>query len=277
MLVGVADPDPITDDNGRRVSFPALPGVAGDLDWYEHVIKSTAQGRLRDFDRRDTPDRTLKKELEDAITAMATSMAPNDLFILVFAGHGYQLPVDPKVHWGSDYEGALNDAQNGLDEILVVSGGKYIRDDFFAELWANRATWNRSMLIIIDSCCSDTVPIGLAPANLHVPGIEPLISPVEIDADFRVNAPAILVISASEAGEVAYNNVVRGRDRGVLSSMLERAWIDEGQPSSYEAWFARAATYVHQGWQQNPHVRFVGPGRLLFADARPFHASGGSA
>jgi hypothetical protein len=104
----------------------------------------------------------------DAITAAAKAMAPGDIFVMTYSGHGGQVP---------DFNGdeALERGDDFTDETLCLFDGQLIDDELYA-LWSAFPADTR-VLVISDCCHSGSNVKARRIADMLAAGVTPDTTP----------------------------------------------------------------------------------------------------
>ena len=145
LLIGV--PGPVTFvAQGRDYSFGPLAGVTNDIQWFQTFLHERL-GPEAEMRTLTTPAETTVRALSKALTSAVAGCTDGSLLVIVFSGHGFQLPDESQ------------DELDRLDEALVASDGPLL-DDFFGRLWASNPRKFR-VVEFIDSCSADSAGIAL--------------------------------------------------------------------------------------------------------------------
>ncbi len=243
LLIGVPGPVSFV-AQGRDYSFGPLSGVLNDIQWFETFL-SEQLGPDAEIRTLTTPEETTVRALSDALTSAVAGCADGSLLVIVFSGHGFQLPDQS------------HDELDHLDEALVASDGPLL-DDFFGRLWASNPGRFR-VVQFIDSCSADSVGIALHYDDSPQPVVE------------KVGLwPARIQFAAAMADESAAEFPSGAGTRGLLSWALQSAWGSAANRGSYLDWFRAASVIVrNRGPLQHPRIRYLGPDAVQLSE-RPF-------
>lgn len=199
------------------------------------------------------PRDTTAKNINDQLDHHVGQLQPGDTFILMLDGHGYQVP---------DTDG---DDRDGWDEVFIASDGKPVLDDEFAARW-NSLGPDVRIVGLVDTCSADTSGLNFAhPATL-------LAAPtLSVTVQTREGASR-LFLSASLQEMEAYETVVTGQQRGVLSAAITDVWsLTKGARGSYKTLFGYAQQLAAQyDRRQIPRARFIGPALAPIENLAPF-------
>lgn len=240
VLIGVEAPQPVL-HLGVRHCFKPLLGVRNDIHWYEQMLEAGIESTstlpawqqltmLRLVEPEDTTAPHIKKTLLDSVRRVPSG----GLFVLVLAGHGFQIPAP---------EGS--DEKDGLDEAFAASDGDLVLDDFFGDMW-KELNPTATAIAFVDTCHADELGVGL--------GFAPPPPKTWLDS-----GPSRIFFSASEEWEQAIEEKKGGVTRGVMSRALEDAWLNvDGARDTYESLFNAAASIVGLETGQTARTRYVG-------------------
>lgn len=253
VLIGVANPEPTTLPD-RVVTWPALQGVEADLRAVGAMLREAAHPLPSlSIVTLLNPDDTTAQNINKRLDHYVGQLQAGDTFILLLDGHGYHVP---------DSDG---DDGDGWDEVFIASDGVPILDDEFASRW-NRVPEGVTIIGLVDTCFADSSGLFIEhPAeNLPTPSLS-------VAVRTRKGASRFF-FSASLQKQEAFETVVGGAYRGVLSASLTDVWhLTDGARKSYSTLFGfaqlLAAFYDHR---QTTSARFVGPALEPIADLPPF-------
>lgn len=253
VLIGVEAPQPVV-HKGMRHCFEPLSGVRNDIQWYEQMLEAGIEPNstlpawqrvtiVRLIEPEETTACLIKETLIDSVQRVPA----HGLFVLVLAGHGFQIPAPD----GSE-------EADKLDEAFAASDGELVLDDFFADLWGELDP-TATAVVFVDTCHAD---------ELVALGFAPLPPKIWIDS-----GPSRIFFSASEEWETAIESEKDGVSRGVMSRSLEEAWLrSDGGRESYGSLFSAAALIAGLETGQTARTRYVGRDEGLL-DRPPFSRS----
>lgn len=240
VLIGVEAPQPVVHLDTVHC-FKPLHGVRNDIHWYEKMLEdgieptSTLPVRQRVTILRLTePEQTTAGKIKKTLLDSVRRIPPRGLFVLVLAGHGFQIPAPEN-----------STEKDGLDEAFAASDGDLVLDDFFGDMWMELDP-TATAVAFVDTCHAAGIPPGL--------GFAPPAPEIWLDS-----GPSRIFFSASEEWEQAIEDKRDGVDRGVMSRALENAWRQtDGARNSYQKLFDETALTVGFNTGQTARTRYVG-------------------
>lgn len=217
-----------------------------------------------------------RSALKKALVAAAEAMAPGDIFMLSYSGHGGQLP---------DLNG---DEPDGQDETWCLWDGEWVDDELYAAL--GRFAKGVRILVFSDSCHSGSVvkerlyrerPLARAAANsalyrampldvaartfhLNRAFYEPILRDAEVAKSKAAVKASVLLISGCQDNQFSAD----GAFNGLFTGTLLQVWNGGKFKGSYSRF--HRAILDRMPPDQSPNYFTVGIRSRAFERQKPF-------
>ena len=205
-----------------------------------------------------------------AIKRAATTLKPNDLFIITYSGHGGQLP---------DING---DEEDGLDETWCLFDGELV-DDELSDLWSTFQSGTR-IFVLSDSCHSGTMTREVRIREEVKNKLGEKVMPSEIasstyyhnkefydkiltnvkDVDSQNIKASVKLISGCQDNQSSYDGPFNGQFTGAL----KRIWNGGKFNGNYFQFYKQIISLMPSN--QTPKYYNIGAPNLTFDNQKPF-------
>jgi hypothetical protein len=169
LVVGVNACPRYTNDDG--IAFPTLGGAEVGADQIAHLLQhrfNFPEGNIRVLKGERADYETIKAEF----VAVAKAARPADQFVFYFAGHGTQLPDDPRCLPPFDEADGWDEALCPSDALRRFKGHNLIVDDELAGWLA--AVPARQITVVLDCCHAGTAVKGDPGDNIKARYLAPV-------------------------------------------------------------------------------------------------------